>query len=336
MKTVKYPKTLVKAEISSRRQLKSTELVDEQQKIIEEKISELNKGSFELAGVFPYIFDVLCYVCTHAKEAIERRGNNSETHFRVKIPTEAFYDFALDGELDQKHKLLKELLELHQNPKTKALPLNADLSISTQPIRIDLIHQNGRRITGNLKNLQQGGQEIKFIIIEFYKPLFSQLLEGRHGKAWFILPKAFHAKMLKAIKQYKDLPEFKRYGNLATSINYRKLYLYFNLHDNKKGDYLTYDSVDLAEHCLPENISEKNGKAYLDNWFKLHQFTQKGTRLFHKMGQDGLLKGVEIIPTSIWYEKPAKEIRIKLKRNAIEIPEFTDETPFQGAEYYVE
>ena len=198
-----------------------------------------------------------------------------------------------------------------------------------------MIHLNGRRITGNLKNLKEGGQEIKFVVIEFYKPLFYQLLRGKHGEAWFLLPKAFHAKMLKAINEYKDLPEFKRYGNLATSINYRKLYLYFNLHDNKRGDNLTYDALELSLHCLPENINEKNGKRYLDNWYKLHQFTQKGTRLFHKMAQDGLLEGVSIIPTSVYYEKPAKEIKIKLQRNTKAIPEFIDETPFQGDEYYV-
>ena len=66
-----------------------------------DKIDELNKGAFELAGIYPYIFDVLCYVCTHAKDAIERKDNNLETHYRVKIPVDKFYDFALDGETDQ-------------------------------------------------------------------------------------------------------------------------------------------------------------------------------------------------------------------------------------------
>lgn len=146
----------------------NTELVDERQKIIEKKINELNKGAFELAGAYPYIFDVLCYVCTHAQAAIERKENKNETHYRVRIPIDKFYEIALDGKHEQGHELLKELHELHQKPKTMSFPLTAELSISTKPIRIDLVYESGRKTTG---------KEIKYIVIEFYKLLFYKYFE---------------------------------------------------------------------------------------------------------------------------------------------------------------
>lgn len=328
---VKYPKNLALAETSTKRY----------QLVLDDRVKNMDKTAFELSGAFPYIFDALNYICTHCKAGIERINDITETHYRVRLPMHLFYDFALDKNMKYKKALLRELYKIIEKPPTKYLPLTKQESVLTAPIKIDLFYDDTTKIKNqNLKNLKAEGKEIKYIALEFYKPLWNRIFKGKYGEAWFYLPKAFHVKMLSTIEKYRDTKEFKRYGNLAKSTNYRALTLFINLHDNQKGVNLTLDAVNLAMSCLPGNTYERNYKVFLKNWYVLHQFIQKGIRLLHKMGEDGLMNGTNLIPTSVWYNKPMQEVKIGIHRNKIisedkkGLPLFTDKTKFQGNKWY--
>lgn len=313
--TVKYPRALAKTEITPRRQLLGTTLMDAERKLLDQRIEDLAKGMFELAGIYPYIFDALCFVCTHMKDTIERVDVATESHYRIKIPIGQLYDMALDGEYDQKHHLLRELLVLHRQPQIKAMWLRERYTISCAPIRVELVYKEGRRRTRNLKNTTMEGREISFVIIEFFKPLFLTILMSDSGKAWFLSPKALHAKMIRTIRECRNSPTYDQYGHFLSAASYRRLFLFMNLHDNKQGGYLNFKALDLCMQCMPQNICVREDREYLKSHHRLQQFITQGVLLFLTMSQNGLMGGMNFIPIGTWYNKGDMTIRVTFNRS---------------------
>ena len=328
----KYPKALGQAEITPRNKHSDIVAAEDQDPTILLKTKELHSSMFELVGAYPYLFDVISYTCTHHLDQITRKNDQKETHYRVAIPYNKFLDMALDGYsgAGNTKRLKDELYKMIRKPLVKVLPFDKHHSIRTQPIRLDIVYDDDTQYSQvkGLKNVT--AKHIKGIILEFYKPLWKSLFSGEYGVAWFLAPKAFNAKMHYAIEKYKTLPEFIAYGELAYAIDYRRLFLYLNMYDNKRGNYVNYDATALTRSCLPKNIqADRNGEYRLKNWFSSHQFVQKGLKLLNKMAQDKLMEGITIIPKTVFYSKPMKEIHVKYYRGKQKtIPDFVNETLF--------
>ena len=328
--TVRYPKAAANAETTSRRQ--HVQIMEEGMPLLDEKVKNLTRSVFEIAGAHPYLFDALSFICTHHRLAIQRLQNPAETHLRVVVPIEPFMDFALDGRHQYKHRLMAELYDMASIQRGKILPFDADHSIMTVPVRVDLLYEDGRKIDPNiarqLKNLK-GQARISHLVIEFYKPLFRSLMVGKYGQSWFPLPKAFHAKMLEMMDECRDLPQFINAGITAYPIQYRKLYLYMNLHDNGLGDRLNFDAVETLLSCYPTLVHTRNGKPYLD-WWTGRLFIKKACELFNRMADKGLMDGVKFVPTGIQYDKPIRQFHLRLQRAAryAGLPAFKDESPY--------
>jgi hypothetical protein len=329
--TVHYPRAVAKAETTSRRQ---HAVIYEQsgEALPDYKVHELTKAAFELAGAHPYVFDALAFVCTHYGESVERRERSTETHYRVRIPFTHFLDFALDGRLEYRNRLMAEIYELASAPKGKTLPFDANHSILTVPLRVELIHKDGRVVDPGtirrLSNLNSEGVPIKMVTLEFYKPLFSSLFIGAYGRSWFPLPKAFHAKMLSEMDSCRALPEFKNAGIFAHPLQYRRLYLYMNLHDNGLGNTLNLDGAETLLSCYPSLVEGRGGENYV-KWWPARLFIKKACSLFNRMADKGYMEGVKFIPTAIQYEKPLKQFRLSLQRgNYRGLPQFVDESPY--------
>ncbi len=330
--TVHYPRAAANAETTSRRQ--HSQLVENGVSLSQDKIESLTRSFFEIAGAHPYVFDALSYICTYHRGAIDRVDDQTETHFRVRLPVEAFMDFSLDGRMQFKHRIMTELYDMASMQRGKVLPLDAEHSVLTVPVRVELFYEDGSKIDPSiarqLENLK-GQAPVKLIALEFYKPLFASLLRGEEGESWFPLPKAFHAKMLEMMDECRDLPEYKNAGIQAFPVQYRKLYLYMNLHDNGQGDFLNLDGVDSLLSCYPTLVKTKGRANYVD-WWRARLFIKKASSLFNRMAERGLMDGVKLVPTGIWYDKPIKQFRIRLQRGRkyAGLPAFRDESNFAG------
>lgn len=327
-KIIRYPKKTGHAETKSRR---SHALIKNQNDIMlsGQYINALTRSAFELAGAHPYIFDTLAYICSHHRHAIERKNNQLETHYRVRVPIDYFKKFALDGCTICEKSLMTELRNLVSNQKPKVLPMTNEYSILTTPIMVNLVLKERSEVTpetikrlSHLKNRKTGeshqeegrGLPLKMVIIEFYKPLFASLFAGQFGNNWFPIPTAFHAKMIEEINNCRNLPEFQKINIKALPIQYRKLFLYMNLHDNSTGKKLILDATDTLLSCYPSLLSSKNGKHYINNWWKARLFVQKACLLFNCMAEKGLMDGAKFIPTKIHYNKSLRKFELTLTR----------------------
>ena len=69
---VKYPKDLAKTELFNGHDLTSEHIL----KILNDyKIERLTNESFNLNGAYPYLIDLINFICTHHKDNIERQDN---------------------------------------------------------------------------------------------------------------------------------------------------------------------------------------------------------------------------------------------------------------------
>ena len=286
-KLVKNPRTLAELELFNRHCL-TTEETKQALEIF--KIERLTNELFNLNGAYPYLIDFLNFVCTHYPDRIERKTEPNETHYRVLVSKKVFKDLALGNYTDQKQYLEQEIYRLLSDKdengepiRPKIFPFNSSFSVRTKPIRIEIWYEDENQLIQlkpNQISLQNvTGNRVKGYAFEFYKPLWREIFTSKEGGTrWFPLPTMFQAKLVDSINRYKNDPEFEKYGSFGYPSNYRKLYLYLNLHDNSNSEVITYDAIDFTLKTLPKNIQKKNNTFNLHNWFTSHQFFQKGLR----------------------------------------------------------
>jgi len=363
MKNSKYPKELARSETTSRRQYDLEKIKVNQSKDIE---LLQKKGIFTFANAYPYIFDALAFVCTNyateqwsdngnIRDVIERQNNDTETHYKTVLKLDTFMDMALNGHNEYRHNLLNQLYKLIANPEKKVLPFTENNYIITEPVRIDLILKDKTRLSENelkqLSNLydkRENGQKIsrklEFIIIEFYKPLFESLFQknknGKLGKNYIQVPKALHAKIKNTVEEIintgffidTDLEEEK--VPLYVS-EVRAIFLYFALHDNRIGNYITIDAIHFAESCFPGDVKIKYKKQidivlgkndtvykkYISkaNGLKIRTKIIKTIITLKQMGKNGKMDGGQFIPveldeTKVKYNHKSHEFRINVLR----------------------
>lgn len=330
MKKIKFPKALGRAEISPRNKQSSNSLELELvtgRALSKKRADSLKKAAFELFGVYPYMFDVISYICTCVPDIIENTENHSShTHYRFALPWHLLKDAAFDGyePTGGMASFRRGVRRLANNPEKKSVPLSNNLSVETELIRVDLVTDDSRRLPehyGNLKNSK--GRPIAGVFIEFYKPIWKSLLDGDTANAWFWTPKAFTARIHCAAETFLltgELRSDKKHGRIK---NVRLLFIYMNMQDNKR-EIAYYDQIDMCRSCLPENVQKARSHRYvLKNRYTLLEFVKKGLKFLNKMARNGFLEGISIIPVEAWIDRKTGKIAVKFQRNG-EVSEFID------------
>lgn len=311
-KTLKYTKRLAKAEMTSKSKLKG---------LLDSESQKMHKGYFELSGAYPYVFDIITYICNYYQHNVintEKKidakiisdtitQSDSVTHHSINIPWDSCLDIALGDYCHGKnrHRFKSELYTLARNPLPKVLPWEGTQNILTLPVRCNIITEEGNAITGNITNYH-----IEKVIIDFFRPLWEGLFSGKHGVCWFRMPSAFYSK----IYGYMDTKNTK-----VTPLQVRKLYMFVKMHDNKKGSFVNHDIEDIVINCFPGLIQIKKGKPYQKDKKKSKQFIEQCVDVLVGMQRekiiDNYLKGVDFV-RNIAVFSMARKKRKKKKKTA--------------------
>jgi hypothetical protein len=242
---VKVPRVLATTEITTRQSFKQLLLFTEQDlESSMDKLEELQKSLFTLSDKEAVVIDGLCKLCMDAYDeehidlisrlkneendytpVIERQDKQTETHYRTVLSLdeskdvfcgdryEAYWDYVFTN--------IKKLA--YDPPKKRRLVLGKNTYIDTEPLRIDLVYEDGsglkrlvnlsprrkgkdrkerekiKRATGRAKG------EIAGFVIEFYKPLFFPIIEKSkkktRGKAYIRQPPFFHLGIIDEMRQ---------------------------------------------------------------------------------------------------------------------------------------
>jgi hypothetical protein len=243
-------------------------------KIAREKIS-ITRATCNLAGAYPFLFDVISYVCTHAKSAIQDVGN----YFSVTMPYEKFLEFALGYFTNQTQYLQNEIYKLTSKAQTKLIAIDEKTSILAQPVII-AIKKGEREVSakGKRGSKQLGIETDMTIQILFLKALF---YDTYNDTRYLNYPKAWYASIVEAINRMKhtefifnndiDIPAMPKITSkvneeyppeITPNLMYKYIQ-YIKLHDNQVSEIQRIDQIDLIKHVLPEYIRTQNGKDYI-------------------------------------------------------------------------
>ena len=255
-------------------------------KIRKEKIS-ISRATCNFSGAYPYLFDVISYVCTHAKEAIIEADN----YYSVTIPYQKFLEFALDDRTGQLKYLQNELYRLDKQRQSKLIALDEKTSLYALPVL--LAYKAGERPLSEKgkRGAEQLGQEVHAEIqILFLKCLFQDIKEN--GNKYLDFPKAFFAKLKDVEKAFenryvfkepntglnrlvdkKELQKLVQKHDLVTDISdmkplngiisaeiVYKLLNYFRLHDNSISPKIRLKGIEVLKHCAPQYIQTRKDK----------------------------------------------------------------------------
>ena len=266
-------------------------------KIRKEKIS-ISRATCNFSGAYPYLFDVISYVCTHAKKAIIEADN----YYSVTIPYKKFLEFALDGCTGQIRYLQNELYRMDTAKRNKLIEIDEKTSLYAMPMV--LAYKAGTRERALSEKGKRGAEQLgkephAEIQIQFLKCLFQDVKEN--GNRYIDFPKAFFAKLKAIEKMFKkkfvfreldtglnrlvnknQLPELMQKYGIVTGITdmqpltgmisvevIYKLLNYFRLCDNSGTMYKLKD-IEVLKHCAPQYIrtikdKQGNSKDYYKN-----------------------------------------------------------------------
>jgi hypothetical protein len=211
--TTKYPRTLADTETKSRRSYPADIHVTPET----DRDFLTNPAAFSLQNVYPYVFDGLTAFCTdhfntsltfEGKEIMAIQGQNEPalTHFQAIVPVDVFKELCLDGHNEYWHFLETELHRMHKEPELRLLPFTPGYLIRTHPLFVDFVYEDGTKASV-MKSLENIGadRKIKYLILHFYKPLFSSILQknkkGTIGNNYIQMPRAFQAKIAATLKE---------------------------------------------------------------------------------------------------------------------------------------
>jgi|LSPZ01.1.fsa_nt_gi hypothetical protein len=360
MKTSKYPRDLAKIETTSRRQYDVDKI----------KISDphdmclLNKkGTFTVANAHPFIFDALARLCTEYADAkykdamgnihdvIDRQDNPTETHYRAILKLATFKEFALNGHDEYWDTLHQQICHLSSHPEKKVMPFTKDYTILTEPVKIDLVNEAGEKLSvnektqlANLKNRKHPSMgKIALVMIEFYKPLFSCLLNKNKQKElgynYIQIPRGLQAELKATIEKLVTIGFFNGTDLDAEKVplyatDARAIFLYMAQHDNRMGEHITIDALDFAMSCFPGDVklmekvqcnadgtTKTETTKYMSkaDGFKIRSKIKKTIITFKQMGRIGKMDGGQFIPieldeNTVQYNHEAQKYRIKVLR----------------------
>jgi len=294
-------------------------------KICREKIS-ISRATCNFSGAYPYLFDVISYTCTHAKDAIKEVDN----YYSVTIPYEKFLEFALDGCTGQLRYLQNELFRIDTTKQSKLITIDKNSSLYAMPVV--LAYKSGNCERALSKKGKRGAEQLKKepnteIQILFLKCLFQDVKEN--GNKYTDFPKAFFAKikavertfenkfvfiepdtglnllvdknqLQKLIKKHgivTDITDARPLTGMISAEVIYKLLNYFRLHDNTKSPKIRLKGIDVLKHCAPQyiqTIKDKHGNSsdYYKNADKAKPFLNLLAIAINEVCQMGILNAV--------------------------------------------
>ncbi len=359
---MKYPKDLANNEIMPKRKyIETPNLVENfmNEKSIDINILERNAFSIRGYGIEP-VLDCSAYVFTnhYYKKArdvngkeydiIGRKNDSRETHYLIIMKMETFQNYAYGG---HKEVIRQEKTNLSKLAKyglgKKVFLLKDGSSYYTDLLRISfwnkidayrekILHFQPEQIANEARrysNLTGGRIKGKndYIIIEIFKPLFHCLLEknkkGGTGKNFIQVPPSIYAELLMMKKELEDDNEFKVYDKYGADYEIaakeaRLIYFYLAKQDNRSGNYMHINVLDLALSCFPSFVRQTQDNKLdfrHEKGFDIESKLKKAIILLNRLGLKNKMNEGQFIPIKLdentkRHRKDKNVVSIKVQR----------------------
>jgi hypothetical protein len=321
----KYPKPMANTELGSLRQVqKISKSFDERPTLLtDEEREQLKRGQFAFGSIYPYTFDGLAYVATHAPNLLQPHDKH---YYVLELSIDDWCGMCLGKyQTHNKEHFIHELLrrgattDKDEAKHLRCIPIGKGEYISFQPLMIGFTQKTQRELPPSklkrLMNLRTFNENTKitqkvtiYVLKLLIEPFFYENVGG-----WFSCPSALQAKINHTLKT-----DGQHLFNGLEPLFLRKYFLYLNIHDGSHDtNYVEVDAIDLCEHISPAEVN--TGVGYIRNWKRVREKLTKANEFFKAMETQGLMEGAKAYPTTwpkgVFYDQPTKKYKIYFKRD---------------------
>lgn len=231
----------------------------------------IKTAEYELAGAYPFIFDVIGYVITHPeyKKAFLDEGRKDSITVKIILSWDMLLDLALDNAHCAIQTLFKKELYtiMNQEHLPKKIWLNDHCLFAGTPLIVNVKRDYGEPTQTNIKNPKKKHRRIKGTttveIIVLKELLFTS--EGRVQR-----PKAYYAKLVEAGMKVSiiqnHLTVLEQLGNTDVKVNYTTMQLTFITPKEQMG----LVDIDIKKNALHSKAGKISCIYHLVNYIQLH------------------------------------------------------------------
>jgi hypothetical protein len=328
-----YPRSEVRSELATRQTTINNTLQEMKYNGVlsnnEIKAIELKAKNYNYTAIYGYIMDLICAFVTDyrdTKGAITEGNNN---YYLINLRRETVEKYAFGDYTKVRSQFWKAFYKVVSEPKTLYM-ITPDGEYLGEPIHITAKLADGTLLKAkNFENLQNATKMIETVQIEFFKPMFKEVVENHQN--WIPLPRYLQAiietELIEnpTIAQWRPQSRYHTYDTETLTAQQIRLYfLYMTDHNNNTGDFMNVKALEFWQCVHPANVKKQKvyvegsdkpqDNLYLTDWNKARYEFNAFTRFHSHLAKQGKIDGINFTTCNAWYEPKDRVYRVAVYR----------------------
>jgi len=339
----RYPRNEVRSELAIREENSLKYSIDESNVVewnSKDKARNLKAKNYNYTAIYAYLMDLICAFVTdyrNVEGAITELDNN---YYTIRLKRETVEKYAFGQYTKVRSKFWKSFYKVIAEPKTLIMHTDEGDFLG-EPIRILAKLQDGTILKAkNFENLQNATSMIESVQIDFFKPMFKEIIENHPN--WIPLPRYLQAIIDTELIENPQLAEWQAHSQFTTyekqsltAHQIRLYFLYMTDHNNNIGEFMNINAIEFWQCVHADNIrkvQKKTDEGNLYNQYYLHDWIKSKYELdalahFHSnLAQKGLIDGINFTTCQSWYDQQSRFYRVAVYRKQ----------PLRNAPAYIE
>lgn len=343
-----YPRNEIRSELAIKGGNSEKYSVDETSitNLEPDKKTQIKAKYFNYITAYAYIMDLICGFITDYRETPNAIYNDlNSRYYKIRLKRSTIEKYAFGEYTKVKSKFWKAFYKVIAEPKTLIMHTNEGNFLG-EPIRLLAKLTDGTILKRNFENLQNATQMIESVDIEFFKPMFKQIVEDK--QSFVLLPPHLQAVIDTELLENPKLAEWQAISHFdkyekekLTGQQIRLYFMYIADRNNDTGENIFIPDIEFWQAVHPDNvrfsISNMNDKFtkinyengcyknavvqddklfcyYLNDWIK-SKYELDALANFHSvLSHKGKLQGMNFVTCKSYYEKENKRYRIAIYR----------------------
>ena len=340
-----YPRSEIKSELATRQTTIDNTLteIDKQTFLTSKQIKaiELKAKNYNYTAIYGYIMDLICAFVTDYRNVRGAITEGKDNYYLCTLKRDTVEKYAFGPYTKVRSKFWKAFYKLINEQKTLYMytPEGEYLGL---PIILTAKMADGTILKAqNFENLQNAMSMVESVQIEFFKPMFKEVVENHSN--WIPLPRYLQAIIDTELIENPSIAEWKaqsRYHDYdtenLTAQQIRLYFLYMTDHNNNIGDFMNVNAIEFWQCVHPANVKKvkvyagDNDKPqdnlYLTDWNKARYEFNALTRFHSYLANKGKIDGINFTTCQAWYEQKDRIYRVAVYR----------QKPLNNAPAYIE
>lgn len=326
-----YPRSEVRSELATRQTTINNTLqeMDYNGNLSKSAIKaiELKAKNYNYSAIYGYLMDLICAFVTDFRDTEGAITECSNNYYLINLRRETIEKYAFGEYKKVRSQFWKAFYKVVAEPKTLYM-ITPEGEFLGEPIHLTAKLADGTLLKSkSFENLQNASKMIESVQIEFFKPMFKEVVENHQN--WIPLPRYLQAIIETELIENPTIAEWRPHSDFhsydtenLTAQQIRLYFLYMTDHNNNIGDFMNVNAIEFWQCVHPANV--KKGKQttgegihdylYLTDWNKARYEFNAFTRFHSHLAKKGKIDGINFTTCNAWYEQKNRIYRVAVYR----------------------